>query len=660
MRKAQLTFEFLLIFAALLVVISIFFYLSQTSEAGVSQAKVRSEALGTLEDLGSAARQVYAQGAGAKRQVYITIPEGYEPDESYIANQTIKLRVSGNDYAQSEAFSLHGTLPAATGGNWIWVVSEGSGVRIGYGMVDVDKSAITVGMKPKAGSVAYVRVRNIWHSEINLSISQRLAGDVSLEVYPQQATLAPGAEQAFTLTFASGKDAAGFFLGETGADATDGKSSEHIKIPLTVVVQSEGQAQTPPLFVLPSILNTSMDRDSNVTRSFQVCTRSDTSVDSIDIVPSAGAPGNWTSGIEQIGPIGADSCVEKTITITTPEDVGLGTFNGTIAFIGKESSGANASADVAVSIVIGGAPYDSKGPDVEDVLVNGMVFVKDSVNITAKATDDKSAIKECWLRLDGNESALMDADDGTYDNQSEAISLMLEKGISGGMHAAYITCTDARGNVGPVKSVTFRVLKPILFVTLNESMTDSEKAWSEWLGLHHSEAGLSWDFDTATASEVESGSANLSDYAAVAMAEYEENDALKKALDNSHRNLGGYIIFLGKANQKGAYEFCQANTVSTPYPDKDVQVLLNDYYITSPYQMGNLKVFMLDTKMYFVRQDYIGKSLASTSYDEGLTVLGVRGNILSWGAGDPFRLSEEGIVLTTRAIDFALLYATKQ
>ena len=657
MGKAQLTFEFLLIFAALLVVISIFFYLSQTSEAGVAQAKVRSEALGTLDDLGTAARQVYAQGAGAKRQVYITIPEGYEPDESYIANQTIKLRVSGNDYAQSESFSLHGTLPAAAGGNWVWVVSEGSGVRIGYGMVDVDKPALTVGMMPKSGSVAYVRVRNIWHSSINISVSQRLPGDVSLGVYPQEAIIAPGVEQAFALTFTSGKDASGFFLGELEADATDGRSNDHIKIPLTVVVQSKRQAETPPLFVLPSILNASMERDSNATRSFQVCTRSDTIVDSVDVTPTEGAPGNWTSGTEQIGAIGADSCVEKEITITTPSDVDLGTYEGKLAFIGKEASGANVSADVSISILIGGAPYDSKGPEVSDVLVNGMVFVKDSVNITALATDDKSAIKECWLKVDGA-SALMAADDGTYDNQSETISLVLKKGLSGGVHAAYIKCIDAKGNVGPERSVTFRVLKPILFVTLNETMTDSEKAWSEWLGLHHSEIGLNWDFDIVSAASVEDGSANLSDYAVVAMAEYEANDALKKVLNNS-RNAGGYIIFFGKANQKGAYEFCQVNSVSSPYPGRDVHVLLNDYYITSPYQMSALKVFMLDTKMYFVRQDYIGKSLASTSIDDGLTVLGVRENVLSWGAGDPFRFSEDGIALTTRAIDFALMDSTK-
>lgn len=179
-----------------------------------------------------------------------------------------------------------------------------------------------------------------------------------------------------------------------------------------------------------------------------------------------------------------------------------------------------------------------------------------------------------------------------------------------------------------------------------------------WLDVYHSTAGYRWDYDIASSGQITKGIINLSDYAVVVMSEYEISPEIKTLVDE-HTGDGGYLVLLGKANQKGMFDFCQSNLLGAPYPDKSVNVALNDHYITSPYSIGSLQTFTIETNMYFVKEDYIGSSLVVSRDNAGFTILGVRDGLVSWGPERPFRFNKNGIELTTRAIDFAIMDSTK-
>lgn len=652
--RGQLTVEFLLMLAILLVIIVAFFYISQGSEAGVRQAKIKGESLSTLKDLSAAAKEVYAQGTGAKKQVYITIPEGYEPEKSFIGNSTIKMRVSGNDYIENEQFDLHGTLPASPGGHWVWVLSEGSGVRIGYALIEVSLPALVVNMEPNSSREAGFSIRNIWYSDVNITEALELSG-IDGALAPGFAGITPGQEDDFSVYITADDKTVGLFVGEIHLSATDGEVVEYVNIPITIVVHGrEYQIEEGSLAVFPSALNDTFYRNTTTTRSFQVCTDESTSLDSVAISTSPGAPGHWTKGTEPLGPIAPDTCLEKLLNFTVPLEADLGLHEGQINF-----SADDASAVVDLQITIGGDPYDTEGPDVRQISVAGRAFANQPVEFVANAADKKSRIKKCELAADGAAWEIMQPVDGTYDELDEHVSYTHLEGFDAGGHTARVRCTDSNGNVGTVKEIRFKVLKELLFVRLGSSMSQSEKEWSDWIGLHSSGAGYSWEYDVGSAQGLVEGNVNLSNYAVIVMAEYDLSAGLAEVL-NEHRDSGGYVVLLGAANKEGLFALCQSNERGGPRPEKDVRLYITDHYITSPYASSSQQVFTIDSKIYYIGDDYIGLPLVVSSSDHTIAILGVNDKIVSWGPERPFRFNENGIELTIRAIDFAIMDSTKK
>jgi uncharacterized protein (UPF0333 family) len=114
-KKAQTSIEFLVILGIALLVIVVGITISQNQQSAVVNQKDNSDIRNTLYDLSSAAKEVYAQGEGSKKRVYITLPSSYEAQNSYVANKSIKIRNAGSDQLVVENFNLRGYLPKTPG-----------------------------------------------------------------------------------------------------------------------------------------------------------------------------------------------------------------------------------------------------------------------------------------------------------------------------------------------------------------------------------------------------------------------------------------------------------------------------------------------------------------------------------------------------------------
>lgn len=651
-RHGQLSVEFLVMFAILLIILGSFIYISQTSQAGVAQTKVDNEAMNTVLDLSAAAKEIYIQGTGAKKQVYITIPQGYEPEYSFVANRSIKMRVAGNDYIEIERFEVFGTLPASPGGHYVLVESTGAGVRIGYAMLEIDKSAIVVSLDPGDTKSASIRIRNIWTNDVNISISETLKDEIGLSINPINAQLSPSEARSILLDFSADIGTVGLFPGELKVYSASGNGNEQITIPITVVVKGVDYGpDNRKIKIIPQEIVETIERNISLIKSVQVCAEQYSSFNEITLEKS-GEKTEWINVTQSIGPLSQGECIEVILNISTPENVALGTYVSAINF----SSITGDHELLAIKLTVGGALGDVAGPSVHNISISENAFAESVISFFADAQDIGSRIRECSIRIDSGKWANMQASDGVFDSANEGISFTYKDGFSFGGHEAVIRCTDSSGNVGNESRKKFRLINELIFIQSGDFMTESEKEWHEWIDIYDSALEFSWGHEVVLADSLIN--VDLDDYAVVVMAQYADTPLLDMKL-RSHLDNGGYVLLLGEANKEGVYALCQTNEEVEPFPEKSIYVYLNDHYITSDFPRGDLQIFPIDTKLYRIEADYIGAPIIVDSYDAHFTVLGDNDGIVSWGVASPFRFNQDGIDLTTRIIDYSIIGSSK-
>ena len=137
------------------------------------------------------------------------------------------------------------------------------------------------------------------------------------------------------------------------------------------------------------------------------------------------------------------------------------------------------------------------------------------------------------------------------------------------------------------------------------------------------------------------------------LSEYDDVIGYKEALD-LQRSTGGYVVMVGQANELGLIGSCLTNRPANSAPETDILVIKNDQLPTDGFSLGLLQIYQVDTKIFHAWDDYIGVPFAESDSKSHFTVVGIKDNTLMWGAEKPYRFNENGDILTTRLIDFAI------
>ena len=404
-------------------------------------------------------------------------------------------------------------------------------------------------------------------------------------------------------------------------------------------------------YLLLLLVEEAVERNMSLLRSIQACTDQYSSFDWIGLEKSGNIE-EWISVPDSIGPLGPGECEEVWLNITTPETMELGMHQGSINF----SNGFGESSILEIELVAGGKTGDVSGPEVHNITIPGNTFADSAISFFANAADNLSSVHSCTISVDSGPWLSMQAADGIFDSPEEEIIFTYPKGFGRGKHDVRMRCKDSSGNVGPEANMTFRLARELIFIQSGKEMSLSEREWSEWLSIYKSGLGFRWSHETVRADELMG--IDLDDYAVVVMADYQDRPLLDMKL-GSHLDSGGYLVLLGEANVEGAYALCQPAGAISTYPDKTVRVYMTDHYMASELKPGLLRIFTIDTKLYRMEGDYIGAPVIVHGSDSGFTVLGDSSGIVSWGVASPFRLNEDGIALTTRIIDYAILASHK-
>ncbi len=662
MKKGQVSTEFLVIITIMFLLLSVVIYLVQEQKTSVDRIKSQSDTDNTISQIGAAAGDVYSQGEGARRRVFVQIPPGYDFEKSFVGNNLININVDGTDHAFTTDFEVRGSLPATYGGHWIWAISEGNKVRIGSVMFTVDRQSIYVLMDRGVQDVEQITIQNVYGKEINGTLSLLWdETDVTAQIDTNSFTLADEQTQVVAITFTSGQ-LAGLYSGAMVIDASSDNITERLTVPISIEVSSGDLP--PPLTIEPDSWIENVTNTSTYQKSFEVCTNTQTSLPGVTFAPSPSSPGDWIGNTDSLGPMQPGTCLDKTFSLTVPNSTSPGIYTGFIVGNGSEE----ASDSINLVFTVQASEADTEGPIVSNIYHSPTnVFVSQPFTIYATADDStkgNSDIKKCEIELDNSGVwNQMSAVDGSFNSPVEAISYNFG-GISHGHHQINIRCTDSLNNLGAEYEHDIAILKNILFITKATWWSWSELNWDLWLLWHSSGEGYDWDFDIATQSQVVSGSVDTSLYAMIMITEYDSSSSALAPVLLNYAGEGGSVVILSYATQRAPKDLGLTSSFAQNNYQTNINIIDNSSYLTSGFPLGQITIsyfsffWRLDT-------DYSGSTYAVSGTgwylpppEQNKTVLGQSGNIKIWGLREPLYLNSNGNLITTRVIDDAIMQST--
>ncbi|MDD5340013.1 MAG: VWA domain-containing protein [Candidatus ainarchaeum sp.] len=467
-RAAQASTEFIFILAISMVVITIIMVLAQQQITTVQKQKDSADAQNAVLDLSAAAKEVYAQGEGSRKQVFIRLPGSYEPGGSSIGARSIQIRAAGTDYVAVENFNLRGYLPATSGGHWVWVTSEGSRVRIGLAMMELDRNRIYLVMNRNTTATAPFSVTNAWIRSINVTTAVRWdATDVTMDGVPSGFQLNVDSSNMITAHFTAGADAGGIYMGEIELNASDGQgATESAEVPVTVyvvgytapekdllgpVITAIYQDPAPAIVYEPlAIILTATDEQAG-NNSIRDCEM------------DADQAGNW----QVILPV--DGAYDQP-TETAMHNYTAGFSWGVHSIRARCTDVMNNTGPTAF-YYFNVTQSDMLGPIVTNLTHTEYPTTLSNITASAIATDvytGGSNIASCQVKVDTGAWHNATPMDGLYDSPSENVSYNAGQ-LAPGYHTIYWQCVDVLGNAGGTYNDSFGVVDVDLMLVLDQS-----------------------------------------------------------------------------------------------------------------------------------------------------------------------------------------------
>jgi len=175
--RAQGAIELLIILAMIAAAGLIIYSTSQNKFAESNKALIVSQARATVNDLSSAASEVYSEGVGAKRKVYIVIPEGVSNVSVNNTMINIRLKIEGqisDINTQTSMRLVQGSdFPTTPGGYWVNVVAKNGYVLIGSSNLSIVPQSISVEMTPSNSTSAVVTFTNMGSVPLSVNLSSQ-------------------------------------------------------------------------------------------------------------------------------------------------------------------------------------------------------------------------------------------------------------------------------------------------------------------------------------------------------------------------------------------------------------------------------------------------------------------------------------------------------
>ncbi len=461
----QASIEYLLTLAAALVIITAIILIAQGQIDTIQRQKETSDVRNSLYDLSSAAKEVYAQGEGSRKLVFVQLPSGYDASNSSVANKSIRIRAYGTDYITLENFNVRGYLPEEPGRHWVWVTSEGNRVRIGPAMMELSKNRIYLVMEKNSSVGTSFNVGNIWKRDIRVDATVHWPHTgVSMDGVPASFNLTPNATWGINPQFASSADSGGFYLGDITLYASDGAgASESAIIPVTIYVLGfvpETDLNGPVITGMYHVPNPAIkSQPLNIVATASDEYTGNSTIMGCEIRADGGA---WQAMFPQDG---AFDHPNETVQYNF-SGFALGAHSMQAHCTDEwDNTGPNAYYFFNVS------EADQLGPIVMQMNHTSYPTTLSNITVGGIATDEYtggSNMSGCKVKIDSGSWHTAAAEDGSWNSPTENFTYNVGN-LNVGFHQVFYQCNDSVGNDGGIYNDSFGVVDVDLMLVLDRS-----------------------------------------------------------------------------------------------------------------------------------------------------------------------------------------------
>ena len=200
----------LIVLLALIAVVGLIIYASSQQRLSESNtALIMSQARASVNDLASAASEVYSEGPGARRKVLITIPEGANPARVYVNNTMINIGlnlspgVSTDINTQTTMRVVQGAdFPTTPGSYWVYVTAQQGYVLIGSSNLNINPRSLSIVMSPYNSTNATIIFSDIGTIPLSVNLTPQWSynSTVSITLNATNFTLSPSSSAYISLT----------------------------------------------------------------------------------------------------------------------------------------------------------------------------------------------------------------------------------------------------------------------------------------------------------------------------------------------------------------------------------------------------------------------------------------------------------------------------
>ncbi|MFA5247101.1 MAG: LamG domain-containing protein, partial [Candidatus Micrarchaeia archaeon] len=237
MRRGQTTLEFLMILGVAMLILLVTITISNDQSGSINVRKAELQASLAASDIATAAREVYAQGSGARKIAFVTFPRSYSASLSSINSTSFNIHAGRSDYVQTFPFQISGTFPTRPGSFEFLIENEQGVINIGRWLAYANLSSIgasinggdnyseSISLSSLSSSSANVTVQCVWEDS-----------DVAISCPNSTFVLDSQSESAVNVSFSSGSDTYGVFSGVLNISVSGLGGNQTIEIPISLYV----------------------------------------------------------------------------------------------------------------------------------------------------------------------------------------------------------------------------------------------------------------------------------------------------------------------------------------------------------------------------------------------------------------------------------------
>jgi hypothetical protein len=517
MKRGQTATETMIIMAVGMLFLAGIIAFSTNQLQYVSDFKRISQARASVNDLARTANEVYSEGVGSRKEVFITIPSSIDDSWTFVGkpagappttqSKTLSIGVlidgKANPVTATTNYDVRGTMPTEPGGKWVVVMAREDYVQIeSYNLV-VSPISVSASMRPTNSTTRNFTVINEGGSSMNVELTLDWVNPlVSAQISENSFTLGSGNSKDIEVNFTASDLAVGSYTGSVEVNGTiPGQESETLSVSLLAIVPTVSEQK---ISLYPSNFFMNIDGGTSSSKEYTLCNdfNSSKSVDLTilgDAWLSFSGVGSDTSETKTVG---AGSCIIFPVYVSVPGGTPVQSKVGYIEATESVSAYSDES-DFTVNVTSSGS-LDSTPPTITIDSPLNSTYDRTWVwgNVTLNEDGDW-----CGYSLNGAGNVSMSNDTSThfYNNVS---------GLAEQPHDLLVYCNDSSGNMA-AETVSFTVnlaagdvTPPVIIIDSPSNSTyTTDWVWGnvsldedgDWCGYSLNGAGnVSMSNDTST------------------------------------------------------------------------------------------------------------------------------------------------------------------